>query len=66
MEALVETALVETLNARLQIWEPRIANEVRERVAEIIALADEDLLDLMKSHEREQEVLDMVDEFSTQ
>jgi hypothetical protein len=38
------------------------ASQVRERVAEIIALADEDVLDLMRSRGREQEVLDILDE----
>ncbi|HXE62835.1 MAG TPA: hypothetical protein VN519_04810 [Bryobacteraceae bacterium] len=44
--------ILETLNAKLQAWEPETANEVRERLTEIIALADQDVLDLMKSRER--------------
>jgi hypothetical protein len=35
---------------------------VRERAAEVIELADDDVLDLMRSRTREQEVLDMLDE----
>jgi len=54
--------ILETLNAKLQAWEPETANEVRERLTEIIALADQDVLDLMKSREREQEVLDILDD----
>jgi len=38
------------------------AAQVRERVAEMIELADDDLLDVMRSRGREQEVLDMLDE----
>jgi hypothetical protein len=40
----------------------RLRPEVRERVAEVIELADGDALDLMRSRSREQEVLDMLDE----
>jgi hypothetical protein len=35
--------------------------EVRERIAEIIGLADKDGLDLLRSRALEQEVLDMLD-----
>jgi hypothetical protein len=55
-------ALLETLDARLREWKPETASQVRERVTEIIALADEDVLDLMRSRGREQEVLDILDE----
>lgn len=55
-------ALLETLDAKLREWKPETASRVRERVAEIIALADEDVLDLMRSRGREQEVLDILDE----
>ena len=53
--------LVEMLNTRLHQWKPETADEVRERVAEIIGLADQDALDLLWSREREQEVLDLLD-----
>ena len=55
-------ALVETLAARLREWKPETAAEVRQRLAEIIALADQDVLDLMRSRAVEQNVLDLLDE----
>ena len=55
-------ALLETLDNKLREWKPETANQVRERVSEIIALADQDGLDLMRSRAREQEVLDILDE----
>lgn len=54
--------LVERLDAKLREWEPNIAAEVRERVSEIIDLADRDALDIMRSRAVEQEVLDLLDE----
>lgn len=42
-------ALVEKLNARLLQWKPEAAAEARERIAEVIELADHDVLDLAKS-----------------
>jgi hypothetical protein len=55
-------ALLETLNAKLREWKPETAAEVRERVSEIISLADQDVLDLLRSRGIEQEVLDILDE----
>jgi len=55
-------ALAEKLDGKLRTWKPATAAEVRERVAEVIELADGDALDLMRSRAREQEVLDIVDE----
>jgi hypothetical protein len=55
-------ALAEKLDAKLQIWKPEIAAQVRERVSEVIALADDDVLDVMRSRAREQEVLGMLDD----
>jgi hypothetical protein len=54
--------LIETLNARLREWKPETAAQVRERVTEIISLADQDALDLMRSRALEQDVLDTLDE----
>ena len=54
--------LVEKLDAKLREWKPRTAAEVRKRVSEIIDLADEDLLDIIRSRTVEQEVLDLLDE----
>jgi hypothetical protein len=55
-------ALIETLNAKLSQWKPETAAQVRERVTEIISLADQDALDLLRTRAVEQEVLDMLDE----
>jgi hypothetical protein len=55
-------ALVETLNVKLREWKPETAAQVRERLAEIIALADQGALDLLRSRAAEQEVLDILDE----
>lgn len=54
--------LAEKLDKKLRTWKPETATEVRERVAEVIELADSDVLDLMRSRVREQAVLDMLDE----
>ena len=55
-------ALLETLDAKLHEWKPQMAAQVRERVAEIISLADQDVLDLLRSRAVEQEVPDTLDE----
>ena len=55
-------ALAEELDTKLRTWKPETAAQVRERLAEMIELADDDLLDVMRSRAREQEVLDMLDE----
>jgi hypothetical protein len=54
--------LVERLSEKLREWRPEIAEIVREHVVEIINLADQDVLDLMRSRTVEQEVLDLLDE----
>jgi len=53
--------LVETLDAKLREWKPETAAQVRERVAEIIGLADQDVLDLLRPRSVEQDVLDILD-----
>ena len=58
-------ALAEKLDTKLRTWKPETAAQVRERVAEVIELADDELLDVVRSRVREQEVLDMLDESST-
>ncbi len=55
-------ALVEKLDTKLRAWKPETAMQVRECVAEIIALADQEALDLLRSRAVEQQVLDMLDE----
>jgi hypothetical protein len=54
--------LAEKLDSKLRTWKPETAAQVRERVAEVIELADDDVLDVMHSRAREQEVLDILDE----
>ena len=58
-------ALAEMLDSKLRMWNPETAAQVRERVAEVIELADHHILDLMRSRSTEQEVLDLLDEPST-
>jgi hypothetical protein len=48
--------------ARLREWKPEAAAEARERIAEVIELADHDILDIARSRAAEQEVLDLLDE----
>ena len=59
-------AVVEKLDEKLREWEAATANEVRRRIIEIIELADEDALDLLRSRVAEQEVMDLLDEPPTQ
>jgi len=54
--------LLEKLDAKLREWTPETAARVRQRLTEIIALADDDALDLVRSRAVEQEIMDMVDE----
>ena len=54
--------LVETLDAKLREWKPETAAQVRQHVTEIIGLADQDALDLLRSRTVEQDFLDMLDE----
>ena len=43
-------------------WTPETAAEARERITEIIELADHGVLDIARSRTAEQEVLDLLDE----
>lgn len=54
--------LAKRLDAKLREWKPEIAEQVRQHVAEIIELADQNALDVMRSRAVEQEVLDLLDE----
>lgn len=54
--------LVEKLGTKLQTWKPETAAQVRERIAEVMELADEDALDVMRARSVEQDVLDILDE----
>lgn len=55
-------ALVETLEAKLREWKPETVAQVRQHLAEIMALADQGALDLLRSRAVEQQVLDMLNE----
>jgi hypothetical protein len=55
-------ALAEELDAKLREWKPETADQVRRRVAEVIELADQDVLDLLRSRTVEQDVLDILDD----
>ena len=61
----VMDALAEMLDTKLRTWKPETADQVRARVSEVIELADDDVLDVMRARTREQEVLDMLDEPAT-
>jgi hypothetical protein len=53
--------LAEKLDGKLRQWTAATAEKVRDRVAEIIELADNDSLDIGRSRVVEQEVLDILD-----
>ena len=55
-------ALAEKLDARLREWKPETAAEARDRIMEVIELADQEVLHLARSRAAEQEVLDLLDE----
>jgi hypothetical protein len=57
--------LVERLAVKLQEWTPSTAEQVRQRIAEIIDLADHEAIDISRSRAVEQEVLDHLDEPTT-
>ena len=57
--------LVERLDSKLQQLRPDTAEQVRQWVVEIIDLADQDALDVLRSRTVEQEVLDQLDESTT-
>ncbi|WGV23771.1 hypothetical protein [Halotia branconii] len=58
-------ALVQELDTKLRQWQPDIAQQVRQCLIEIIELADQDALDILRSRMVEQEVLDLIDELET-
>ena len=55
------TAIAKKFDARLNQWSPETAKKVEKLVAEIIELADHDALDVVRSRQVEQEVLDIID-----
>lgn len=56
------TQIAEKLDEKLTTWDSQTALEVERMVAEIIELADNDVLDVLQSRAVVQEVLDMLDE----
>jgi hypothetical protein len=52
--------VVETLNLKLSQWTPGVAEQVKRYVLEIMELADG--LDILRSRQVEQDVLDLIDE----
>ena len=58
-------SLAEKLDEKLRKWEPHIARDVRRLILEIIELADQGIVDIMRSRQLEQEVLDLIDEPET-
>jgi hypothetical protein len=56
--------LVEQLDAKFRVWQPDMADQVRQRIWEIIEMADRDALDVLRSRTIA-EVLDALDESAT-
>ena len=54
--------VAEKLNLKFSEWNPDIANLVKQRILELIDLADHDALDVSRSRSIEQQVLDILDE----
>ena len=50
------------LDLKLKRWRPDIAQQVRQYILEIMDLADQDALDILRSRLVEQDVLDLLDE----
>ena len=55
-------ALLEKLDTKLREWNPETADQVRERVGEIMDVADQDALDILRSRAAGREVLNLLDE----
>ncbi|HMF51724.1 MAG TPA: hypothetical protein VK603_23910 [Candidatus Saccharimonadales bacterium] len=55
------TAIAKKLDAKMTRWTPETARTVEKLVMEIIELADSDALDVVRSRQVEQEVLDIID-----
>ena len=58
-------ALIQELDIKFRQWQPAIVEQVRHCLVEIIELADQDALDILRSRVVEQEVLDLIDEPET-
>lgn len=55
-------AIAQKLDERMKQWDQERAASVEEIINEIISLADQNCLDLLRSRAVEQEVLDIIDE----
>ncbi len=53
--------LAKKLDKKLKEWNPETAERVRSEIAELIGLADQGLLDIVRSRKAEQEVLDLIE-----
>jgi predicted ATP-dependent serine protease len=58
-------ALIQELDIKFRQWQPATVEQVRQCLAEIIELADQDAFDILRSRVVEQEVLDLIDESET-
>lgn len=58
-------ALIQELDIKFRQRQPAIVEQVRQCLVEIIELADQDALDILRSRVVEQEVLDLIDEPET-
>lgn len=54
-----------TLNEKLTQWSPVLAEQVRRQIWEIMEMADQEVLDILRSRQVEQYVLDLLDENET-
>lgn len=57
--------LAEKLNTKFQEWQLDTVDQVRQWITEIIDLADQGALDILRSRAVAQEVLDLLDEPET-
>jgi hypothetical protein len=55
------SSIAQRLASKLEQWEREVSREVEGLVAEIIEMADLNVLDLASSRRVEQEVLDLLD-----
>ena len=58
-------ALAEQLDVKFREWQPDTATQVRQLILEIMELADQGTLDILRSRRVEQDVLDLLDEPET-
>ena len=58
-------ALIQELEIKLRQWQLATVEQVGRYLVEIIELADQDALELLRSRLVEQEVLDIIDEPKT-